>query len=84
MLEPLFANLIVLAETEKKAVGGIDLPDTVDPDAPQKGKVVAVGPECSIKADDMVIFRKYSPDVFNLDGVKYLLLSQKDLIAIIK
>ena len=84
MLEPLFANLVIRAEEEKKAVGGIDLPDTVDPDAPQRGIVVAAGPECSVKVDSLVIFRKYSPDTFTLDGEKYLLLAQSDVIALIK
>lgn len=84
MLEPLSANLVIKAEVEKKAVGGIDLPDTVDPDAPQKGVVVAAGPECSVKVNDVVIFRKYSPDAFTLDGEKYLLLAQKDILALIK
>jgi chaperonin GroES len=84
MLEPLFDNIVVKCEEEKKAIGGIDLPDTVDPDAPQKGVITAVGPECIVKVDSVVIFRKYSPDLFTLDGVKYLLLSQKDIIALIK
>ena len=84
MLVPLSDNLVVLAEAEKKAVGGIDLPDTIDPDAPQKGTIMAVGPDCSVKVEDTVIFRKYSPDAFTLDGVKYLLVSQKDIIALIK
>ena len=84
MLEPLGENLVVKAEVEKKSVGGIDLPDTVDPDAPQCGTVTAKGPEATVEVGSKVIFRKYAPDQFVLDGEKLLLLSQKDIIAIVK
>ena len=81
MLEPLADYLVVKPEEEKKAVGGIDLPDTIDPDAPQSGVVTSKGPEAIIEVGSRVIFRKFSPDVFTLEGEKYLLLAQKDIIA---
>lgn len=83
-LKPLSDNLIVEPVEEKKAVGEIDLPDTVDPDAPQRGLVTAKGDDVTkVQVDDTVLFRKYAPDEFKLDGKKVMLMQEKDVIAVI-
>lgn len=83
-LKPLSDNLVVEPQEEKKAVGEIDLPDTVDPDAPQRGIVTAKGDEVTkVQAGDTVLFRKYAPDQFALDGKKFMLMKESDVIAVI-
>ena len=65
----------------------------VEKERPEKGEVLAVGPgkmlengtrqQMSVKVGDIVLFKKYGPDEFKLDGVEYLLLEESDIIGII-
>ncbi len=93
-LKPLFDNIIVRRlEENEKTKGGIVLPDTVDKEKPQKGKIIAVGPgkvdeqgnkiTMQLKVGDKVLFRKYSPDEIKIDGEEVLVMAQSDVIAII-
>ena len=94
-LQPLGGNILVepLAE-ESKTVSGIVLPDTVDKEKPQKGKVVALGTgkvsedgkalKFNVKVGDTVIFKKYSPDEVEIDDVEYLIMSEDDILAVLK
>lgn len=81
-----------LAE-EKTTKSGIVLPDTAEKEKPVKGKVLAVGPgkmkdngmvqPMSVKVGDMVLFKKYGPDEIEMDGKKYLVGDEDDILAII-
>jgi len=94
-LKPLSDHLIVKAIQEDTTTkSGIVLPDTVDKEKPEKGEVVAVGPgrildngtklEMSVKVGDKVMFKKYAPDEIKVEGIEYLILSESDILAIIK
>lgn len=94
-LKPLGNNVIVKAVVEDTTTkSGIVLPETADKERPERGEVVAVGPgklldtgnraEMSVKAGDVVIFKKYSPDEVKVDGEEYLVLSETDIIATIE
>lgn len=94
-LKPLSEHLIVEPIEEKIATkSGIVLPDTVDKERPQQGKVVAVGPgrildngqrlKMSVKVGDRVLFKKYSPDEIKVDDKEFLVLSESEVIAIIE
>ncbi len=94
-LKPLSDHLIVEPFTEEKATkAGIVLPETVDKERPQQGKVVAVGPgrvldngqrlPMSVKKGDRVLFKKYSPDEVKVDDKDFLVLSESEVIAIIE
>src|SRR3989338_3051753 len=94
-LKQLSDHLIVKPIVEDKTTkSGIVLPDTVDKDKPETGEVVAVGPgrvldngnrlAMSVKVGQKVLFKKYSPDEFKVDGEDYLVLSESDVIAIIE
>ena len=94
-LKPLFDNIIVKRiEEEEKTKSGIVLPDTIDKEKPQKGEVIAIGEgkitdsgnkiDMQVKVGDKVLFRKYSPDEIEIDGKEYLVMTQNDVIAIIK
>ncbi len=94
-LRPL-GDRVILAPLAKEEVtkGGILLPDTVDKERPEQGKVVAVGPgklredgarvEMSVKVGDVVMFKKYAPDEFKVDGETYLVLAESDLMAVVE
>ncbi|OGY97625.1 MAG: co-chaperone GroES [Candidatus Liptonbacteria bacterium RIFCSPLOWO2_01_FULL_56_20] len=81
-------------EEEKTTKSGIVLPDTAEREKPIKGKVLAIGPgkmnekgertPMSVKVGDMVLFKKYGPDEVELEGKKYLVGDEDDILAIIQ
>jgi len=95
-IKPINDHIIVEALTgkEESTRAGIILPDTVDKEKPEKGRVVAAGPgkllengqraAMSVKMGDTVLFKKYSPDEVKVDGKEYLVLSESDILAILE
>ena len=79
-------------EAEDKTAGGIVLPDTAK-EKPQQGEVLAVGPgkfdekgsrtPMEVKVGDKVLFAKYSGTEVKMDGIEYLILAERDLLAVI-
>lgn len=79
---------------EKITKSGIVLPETAEKEKPVMGKVVAVGPgkrnekgeltPMSVKVGDTVLFKKYGPDEVELDGKKYLVGEEEDILAILE
>jgi len=77
---------------EEVTKSGIVLPDTAT-EKPQQGEVVAVGPgrvldngdrvALDVKAGDTVLFAKYAGTEFKHDADDLLILSEKDVLAII-
>ena len=93
MLKPLADRVLVKVEEEEtKTMGGILLPDTAQKKS-QKGVVVAVGSgkmteegkrlPLEVKEGDEVLFAKYSGTEIEDRGEKYLLLSERDILAIL-
>ncbi len=94
-LKPL-SNHIFLEplENEKTTKSGIVIPDTVEKERPMKGKVLATGPgklnekgeriPVSVKVGDVVLFKKYGPDEIEIDGKKYLVGDEDDVLGIIE
>jgi chaperonin GroES len=93
-LKPLADRIVVKVLTqEEKTRGGILLPDTAK-EKPQEAKVMAVGsgkvlengqklaPE--VKVGDRVIFGKYSGTEVKVEGEEYLILSERDILAIVE
>lgn len=79
--------LIKPAAAEEKTVGGIIIPDTAK-EKPLQGKVLAVGAgtkdeEMVLKAGDTVLYGKYSGTEIELDGEKYLIMRQNDVLAVL-
>ncbi|MCI0542478.1 co-chaperone GroES [bacterium] len=79
---------------DKKTKSGIIIPETVDKEKPEQGKVVAVGAgrvtdegktiPVRVKAGDTVLFSKYGPDEIKVDGVEYYILREESVLAVIK
>ena len=79
--------LIQPAAAEEKTIGGIIIPDSAK-EKPLKGKVLAVGTgtkdeQMVLKAGDEVLYGKYAGTALELDGEKYLIMRQSDVLAII-
>jgi chaperonin GroES len=81
-------------DEEKKSAGGIVLPESVEKEKPIKGKVLAVGPgkmndkgevrPMAVKVGDVVLFKKYGPDEIEIEGKKYLVGDEDDILAIVQ
>ena len=93
-IKPLSDRVLIEPLHEEKKRGGIILPDTVDKERPESGKIVAVGPgkrdengklmPLSVKKGDKVLFTKYGPNEIKIDDNKYLIAREEDILAIIE
>ena len=93
MLKPLGDRVVNrVLEQEEKTASGIFLPDTAK-EKPSQGEVVAVGPgklqddgkrvALDVKVGDKIIFSKYAGTEVKFEGTKYLIVSERDILAII-
>lgn len=93
-LKPLGDRVVVrVLEAEEKTSGGILLPQTAK-DKPQEAEVVAVGPgkllddgkraAMEIRTGDRVVFAKYAGTEIKSEGDEYLVISEKDILAIVE
>lgn len=94
MLQPIGDRVIVkVKDEEEEKVGGIVLASNAK-EKPQEGEVIAVGEgnrnvngdliPMTIQKGDTVFFDKYSGTNLKYEGVKYLVLHEKDVLAIVK
>ncbi len=93
-LKPLDDRIVIKqSEAEEKTTGGIILPDTAK-EKPQIGKIVATGPgklldnskraQMSVKKKDEVLYAKYSGSDVEIDGEKYVILRESDILGIVE
>lgn len=94
MLKPLGDRVIIeVAQEEEKTVGGIVLASAAK-EKPQTGTVIAVGDgrvlengqkvPVSVKEGDKVLFEKYAGSEVKYDGKEYLIVHDKDIVAIVE
>lgn len=87
-IKPLADRVLVKpAAAEEKTVSGIIIPDSAK-EKPLKGEVIAVGngtkdEEMVLKAGDTVLYGKYAGTEIELEGEKYIIMRQNDVLAII-
>lgn len=92
-VKPLGDRVFVkVSPSEDKTPGGILLPDAAK-EKPQVGEIVAVGPgkrsddgsrqEPEVKIGDKVLYSKYAGTDIKLGSEEYVLLSEKDILAIV-
>lgn len=81
-------------EEDRMTKSGIVLPDSAEKERPIKGRVLAVGigkrndtgglNAMSVKVGDVVLFKKYGPDEIELEGKKYLVAEESDILAVLE
>jgi chaperonin GroES len=92
-IKPLEDRILVRPEEgEETTASGIVIPDTAK-EKPQEGTVLAVGPgkrgetgdliPMDIKEGDRVIYSKYGGTEIKLDGEDLLILSARDVLAVV-
>jgi chaperonin GroES len=92
-IQPLGERVVIkMLETEEKSSGGIVLPGSAK-EKPQIAEVIEVGPggfvdgkevKMEVKVGDKVLISKYAGTEFKLDGDEYTILSQSDILAVVK
>ncbi|MGN0201280.1 MAG: co-chaperone GroES [Candidatus Cryptobacteroides sp.] len=88
MIKPLADRVLIQPkEAETKTASGLYIPDTAK-EKPSEGKVLAVGPgkkdePMEVKVGDEVLYGKYSGTEVTVDDVKYLIVKQSDIMAIL-
>ena len=94
-LTPLEDRIVVRpAEAEERTASGLVIPDTAK-EKPQQGHVLAVGPgkrseqtgqllPLDIAAGDRVVYSKYAGTEITLDGEDLLILSARDVLALVR
>ena len=94
-IKPLSDHILIEAmPQEEKTETGIFLPETVEKERPEQGKVVAVGTgkklssgkviPLDVKKGDVVLFTKYGPNEIKVNGKEYLIAKQEDILAILE
>ncbi len=92
-LRPMGDRVVVRpAAREEMTRSGIVLPDT-STERPQRGEIIAAGPgrvtddgkrlDLEVKVGDTVLFAKYAGTEFKLEDEELLILSEKDILAIV-
>ncbi len=94
-IKPLEDRILVQAlEAEETTASGLVIPDTAK-EKPQEGKVLAVGPgrfnedgderiPLDVSVGDVVIYSKYGGTEVKYNGEEYLLLSARDVLAVVE
>ena len=94
-LQPLEDRIVVKAgQAEETTASGLVIPDTAQ-EKPQQGEVLAVGPgkrseqtgdliPVDVKEGDTVVYSKYGGTEITVDGDDLLILSARDVLAIVK
>ena len=91
-IKPLADYVLIQPIKEEKKKGGIILPDTVEKERPERGKVVEVGPgkigrdgkkmPMNVKKGNIVLFTKYGPNEIKIGDKEYLIAREDDILAI--
>jgi chaperonin GroES len=94
-IHPLDDRIVVRPnEAEERTVSGLVIPDTAK-EKPQQGEVLAVGPgkrsdtsgeliPMDVKVGDTVVYSKYGGTEITSDGEDLLILSSRDVLAVVK
>ena len=99
-IKPLRDHILLEPLKEERKKGGIILPETVEKERPEKGRVLAVGPgktdqngkriTMEVKKGDIVLFTKYGPNEIKMEDkktgkeIEYLIAKEEDILAIIE
>lgn len=87
-VKPLADRVLIAPAPAEEKVGGIIIPDTAK-EKPLRGKVVATGDgtkdeQMVLHEGDTVLYGKYAGTEIELEGEKYLIMRQSDVLAVIK
>ena len=75
--------LVKVKEVENKTASGLIIPDSAK-GKPHQGVILSVGKEVEdLKKDDIILFNKYSGVEIEIEGEKYLVLKDTDILVVL-
>ncbi|OIP75657.1 co-chaperone GroES [bacterium (Candidatus Gribaldobacteria) CG_4_9_14_3_um_filter_36_15] len=94
-IKPLSDHILIEPiSQEEKTKSGIFLPQTIEKERPEQGKVIAVGPgrrlssgkrvPMEVKKGNKVLFTKYGPNEIKVGDKEYLIAKEEDILAILE
>ncbi len=94
-IKPLSDHVLIQPiKEETKTQSGILLPETIEKEKPEQGKIVAAGPGAkdengnvvplNVKEGDVVLFTKYGPNEIKINGKEFLIAREEDILATIE
>ncbi len=94
-IKPLSNHILIEAlKPENKTESGIFLPETIDKEKSEQGRVIAVGPgrktisgkivPMDIRVGQIVLFTKYGPNEIKIQNKEYLIAKEDEILAIIE
>lgn len=93
-LVPLFDRVVLKQMvSEETTASGIVLPGEANKEKPGQGEIIAVGPggivdgkeiKMQVSVGDKVLYSKYAGTDVEVDGTKYLVIKQSDILAIMQ
>jgi len=94
-IKPLSDHILIEPiSQEEKTKSGIFLPQTIEKERPEQGKVIAVGPgrrlssgkrvPMEVKKGNKVLFKKYGPNEIKVGDKEYLIAKEEDILAILE
>lgn len=95
-IKPLGDRVLVelIDDSSKKTKSGIIIPDTVNKERGEQGRVVAVGEgrrtddgkliPVVVKKGQKIIFSKYGPDEIKIDGKEYYIIGESNILAVVE
>jgi len=94
-LKPVSDHIVLKPmDKETTTTSGIIIPETVDKERPEQAEVLSVGPgkmlengqrqPIEVRVGQKVLFKKYAPDEFEIDGQTYLVIRGEDVIAVVE
>jgi len=93
-IKPLEDRIVVRPmQAEQVTASGLVIPDTATKEKPQEAEVIAIGPgrfddngnriPLDVAVGDKVLFSKYGGTEIKFDGEEYLVLSARDILAVV-
>lgn len=94
-IKPIGANILVKPEAPEEVTksGLVIASSSSSNDRPQRGEIIAVGTgkldekgnklPFNVEVGQKIVFKKYSPDEIELDGAKYLIMQEEDVLAVL-
>ncbi len=92
-VKPVGGYILVKPEAEEEKTASGLIIQTSGKEKPQRGKIISLGTgkldtagksiPWNVKVDDTILFKKYSPEEIEIDGVEYLIMQETDILAVV-
>ena len=84
MIKPVGKRIIIKLEKDvEKTPGGLIIPEMAQ-EKLYRGRVVAVHEECNLNVGDLVMYDKYTGNIFEKDREKYMIIKVENILCVVE